>query len=130
MGTLVAVLTVVPARAQIRQYTPPGGAANEAGGRKAPLEAAVEGARWNLGSIRLDPAFWISDLSYADSSQENTDAELTARAGAGLRAYLPIGSKTTLAVVPEPASAALLAGGMALLAGWRRRKTPTPDAGN
>ena len=59
MGTVVATISAASAGAQIRQYTPPGGAANEAAGRKKGLELAVADARWNLGKLRLDPAFPI-----------------------------------------------------------------------
>lgn len=99
---IAAFSFVVPAGAQVRQYTPPGGAANEAAGRKEALEQAVEEARWHAGPVRLDPAFWISDLSYVDNGEEGADADVTARAGLGLRAYLPVGSKTTVAAFALP----------------------------
>ncbi len=92
----------------MRQYTPPGGAADEAAGRKAALAEAVDQARWHAGPLRLDPAIWISDLAFVDrpgdSSGDATgsDSDLTARAGAGLRAYLPVGSKTTFAAYALP----------------------------
>ena len=50
----------------MRQYTPPGGAADEASGRKEALAEAVDEARWHAGPVRLDPAFWISDLAWVD----------------------------------------------------------------
>ncbi|MEZ5312650.1 MAG: hypothetical protein R2862_02855 [Thermoanaerobaculia bacterium] len=88
--------------AQVRQYTPPGGLGEELEGRKDRLEKAVEDARWHLGGLRLDPALWISDVSYVDSPAVGADSDLTARAGAGLRAYLPVGSKTTFAAYALP----------------------------
>lgn len=99
---LAALFVVVPAGAQVRQYTAPGGAANEAEGRKEALEKAVEEARWHAGPLRLDPAFWISDLTFVDSPDSGADSDLTARAGLGLHGYLPVGSKTTIALYALP----------------------------
>ncbi len=103
-----AVLSLVltsPLAAQVRQYTPPGGAADEATGRKESLDKAVEEARWHAGPVRLDPAIWISDLAWVDRPADavsDSGSDLTARAGAGLRAYLPVGSKTTVAAYALP----------------------------
>jgi len=105
----LAVLAILaansPVAAQVRQYTPPGGAQDEAAGRKEALEKAVEEARWHAGPVRLDPAFWISDLAWVDRPADavsDAGSDLTARAGAGLRAYLPVGSKTTVAAYALP----------------------------
>ncbi len=105
LAALVSLVLTSPLAAQVRQYTPPGGAQNEAAGRKEALEKAVEEARWHAGPLRLDPALWISDLSFVDRPAEDlsgTNSDLTARAGAGLRAYLPVGSKTTVAAYALP----------------------------
>ncbi|MEO7971989.1 MAG: hypothetical protein ABIU84_00270, partial [Thermoanaerobaculia bacterium] len=94
-----------PLGAQVRQYTPPGGAADEAAGHKEALAKAVEDARWHAGPVRLDPAFWISDLAWVDRPADDvtgSGSDLTARAGAGLRAYLPVGPKTTFAAYALP----------------------------
>jgi PEP-CTERM motif len=50
--------------------------------------------------------------------------------GAGANDYLELdGPITGMALVPEPATAALLAGGLAGLAGWaRRRRSSAPSA--
>lgn len=95
-------LSLTPVTAQTRQYTPPGGAADDRQGRREALEAAVEEARWDVGPLRLDPAFWISDLSWVDDPAGGADADLTARVGAGLRGYLPLGSRTTIAAYALP----------------------------
>ena len=103
-----AVLSLVltsPLAAQVRQYTPPGGAQDEAAGRKEALENAVEEARWHAGPVRLDPAFWIGDLAWADRPADavsDAGSDLTGRIGAGLNAYLPVGSKTTFAAYALP----------------------------
>jgi hypothetical protein len=95
----------------VRQYTPPGGAAEEAFGRKEALAKAVEEARWHAGPVRVDPAFWISDLAWVERSDSAGDggsgaaadgSDLTGRVGAGLNAYLPVGSKTTFAAYAMP----------------------------
>ncbi len=105
LAALVSLVLTSPLAAQVRQYTPPGGAQNEAAGRKEALEKAVEEARWHAGPVRLDPALWISDLSWVDRPADavsDAGSDLTARAGAGLRAYLPVGSKTTVAAYALP----------------------------
>jgi hypothetical protein len=105
LSSLTSPLLSTPLAAQVRQYTPPGGGADEAAGRKGALEKAVEEARWHAGPLRLDPAIWISDLAWVDSPSGGDDesgSDLTARAGAGLRGYLPIGSKSTLALYALP----------------------------
>jgi hypothetical protein len=92
----------------VRQYTPPGGAADEAFGRKEALAEAVDEARWHAGPLRLDPAFWISDLAWVDRSDDavtdsgSDGSDLTGRVGAGLNAYLPVGGKTTFAAYALP----------------------------
>ena len=94
-----------PLAAQVRQYTPPGGAADQARGHKDALAKAVEESRWHAGPVRLDPAFWVSDLAWVDRPADavsESGSDLTARAGAGLRAYLPVGSKTTVAAYALP----------------------------
>jgi len=107
-STLTSLVLSPPLAAQVRQYTPPGGGAAEALGRQKALEQAVEEARWHAGPLRLDPAIWISDLAWADSTAggtsgvDATGSDLTARAGVGLRAYLPVGAKTTLAAYALP----------------------------
>ena len=105
LAALSLPISTSPLAAQVRQYTPPGGAADQAVGRKEALAVAVDEARWHAGPLRLDPAFWISDLAWVDRPAEapgDSGSDLTARAGAGLRAYLPVGSKTTFAAYALP----------------------------
>lgn len=105
LATLSLSAWTSPVAAQVRQYTPPGGAADQAFGRKEALANAVEDARWHAGPLRLDPAFWISDLAWVDrpaDSVSDDGSDLTGRIGAGLNAYLPVGSKTTFAAYAMP----------------------------
>ncbi|MEO8197744.1 MAG: hypothetical protein ABI689_13595 [Thermoanaerobaculia bacterium] len=105
LAGLSSLVLTSPLSAQVRQYTPPGGAADQGAGRQAAIEKAVEEARWHAGPLRLDPALWISDLSWVDRPAEDSsgsNSDLTARAGAGLRAYLPVGPKTTVAAYALP----------------------------
>ncbi len=105
LAALFSLVLTSPLAAQVRQYTPPGGAADEAIGRKAALETAVTDARWHAGPVRLDPAFWIGDLAWVDRPADavsDSGSDLTGRVGAGLNAYLPVGSKTTFAAYALP----------------------------
>ena len=112
-GTLALLLlfvTAQPARAQFAQYTTPGGGSEDPRTRKEALDDAIANARWKLGALRLDPWFGLRDLGYlgdaerrdADETTEERDAQLTATVGAGLRAYLPVGSRVVLAAHALP----------------------------
>ena len=111
---LVAALAVassflaLPLPAQFAQYTAPGAlAAGPENARKA-LEKAVEEARWKLGPLRVEPVLGLSDLAYVDNARgatgdgSGTDGDLTATVTAGLRGYLPVGSRSTLALFALP----------------------------
>jgi hypothetical protein len=90
--------------AQSTQYTPPGTLGRPIVDRREALERAVEGARWRLGAVRIEP--WIGLREVARVEQETagggTESDLTATAGAGLRFYLPVGSRATLAAETLP----------------------------
>ncbi|MCU0293979.1 MAG: hypothetical protein MUF10_18675, partial [Thermoanaerobaculaceae bacterium] len=63
------------------------------------IESAMETARWHLGPVRLQPWIGIRNFGYVDNATGSTDnpqSDFTISAGAGLRAYLPVGSKTIL----------------------------------
>ena len=96
---LVWLAAASPAIAQFQQYTPPGGPDLSDTERKERLAEAVEQARWDLGSVRVDPWFGIRDVGYVDRGDDLTsgeDPDLTASVGAGLRFYLPTGPDATL----------------------------------
>jgi len=80
------------------QYTSPGSGMNITPNRKEQLDRAIEDARWNLGPVRVQPWFGISNISYRDniptapvdaSGQQATTDDVTATGGAGLKLYLP-----------------------------------------
>lgn len=101
LAVTLTLIVTAPAAGQFAQYTSPGELGRVPQNQSEALEKAVEEARWKLGPLRLDPAFWISDISWYDDPVTG-EGDLTARAGAGLRGYVPIGSKTTLALYALP----------------------------
>lgn len=92
-----ATVAPLPVRGQFAQYTQPG-AVSGAGPEltREAFEAALAEAPWHLGSVRVDPWFGLSDLSWSANPLGTTEGmdpegDLTASAGAGLRAHLPTG---------------------------------------
>ena len=90
------------------QYTVLGGAPASVPDEDA-LRRNVEDARWSAGPFKIQPWFGLRDVSYVRNQQslsgttEETDDQLTITAGAGIRAYAPVGTKTVWAahVLPE-----------------------------
>lgn len=93
-------LAALPAAAQWRQYTPPGGPDSRDTDPETVIEQEMENARWNLGPLRLSPWFGINQLAYVDDvfagsgSEEESFSDFNAVVGAGLTGYLPSGSDT------------------------------------
>ncbi|HPW54856.1 MAG TPA: hypothetical protein PLP31_03910 [Thermoanaerobaculaceae bacterium] len=88
-----------PAQAQFTQYFAPGSLGETEDPLRRQIEQAMERARWRLGPIRLEPWIGIRNLGYIDNvygSANSPVSDFTVSAGAGLRAYLPVGSKTFL----------------------------------
>lgn len=102
-----SLLLASPAAAQFAQYTPPGGPDGRPEPLQERLEGAMEEARWRLGPVRLEPWLGLEDVGWVDNlsgdEAEDTGGDLTATAGAGLRAYLPTGPKVVWAahLLPE-----------------------------
>jgi hypothetical protein len=93
------------ARAQFDQYTSPGGPTERPRDRKELLQEYLRDARWRLGPLRVDPWFSLSDVEYVDNSfgsSTGEEADVTATAGAGLRAYLPAGPDVVVALHALP----------------------------
>ena len=94
--------------AQFDQYTAPAGPAERPRDRREQLKGYVEEARHHLGPVRLDPWVSLHDVEYLRNAFGGTDtqdpvSDVTATVGAGLRAYLPLGSDVTVAahLLPE-----------------------------
>lgn len=98
--TVVAlVLAAAPAGAQFQQYFAPGSLGETEDPLRKQIESAMEEARWHLGPVRLQPWIGIRNFGYVDNatgSADNPQSDITITAGAGLKAYLPVGSKTIL----------------------------------
>ena len=100
----MCVAVAGPLGAQSTQYIAPGtlGAAFE--NRREAIKSALESARWHLGAVRLEP--WLSLRELAWVEERNPDGsrqrDLTATAGAGLSALLPVGGRTTLVAQALP----------------------------
>ncbi|MCP4658041.1 MAG: hypothetical protein GY856_21740 [bacterium] len=96
-------LVAAAASAQFVQYTTPGTHLQPPEATQERLDAAMESARWRLGRLLLHPWLELRDVGYIDRSARTDKSVLTATVGAGLRAYLPAGSRWTWAahVLPE-----------------------------
>ncbi len=107
IGALVIALSLgcaIGAEAQFNQYTAPGSLGQVQQSRKDQIKEAVKNARWHLGAVRLQPWIGIRDLSFVSDLGLGTGqgTDVTATVGAGLKAYLPIGPKATLAAHALP----------------------------
>jgi hypothetical protein len=93
------------AQAQFPQYIPPGSLGIPSVTDYDELQKSLGNAPWRVGPMRFQPYFVLRDVGYVDnvfpSGAEVSD--VTATAGAGIKAFLPLGSKVTLAahVLPE-----------------------------
>lgn len=99
-AALAAALTLlVPAgaRGQFAQYTQPGTTSGGGGPTSQEgLDRALEEALWRFGPVRVDPWIGLRNLSWnsnptATTEDQGPEGDLSATAGAGLRAYLPTG---------------------------------------
>jgi hypothetical protein len=96
---MAALIVLVPtgAQGQFSQYTQPGtSSVGDAGVSQEQLDQAIDQAPWQLGPIRVQPWIGLRDLAWnanptGASEAEDPEGDLSATAGAGLRAYLPTG---------------------------------------
>lgn len=101
----MALLCGLPAAAQLSQYTAPGALTRGSGATKDELDRETEEARWHLGPLRLSPVVALRDAAYVSNVFTGTSADepdFTITLAAGLRGYLPIGSKSYLALDALP----------------------------
>jgi hypothetical protein len=106
-GVQAAVLFLVAgaAAAQFPQYIAPGSLAVPTVEPRTSLEKSVGNAPWKAGPFRLQPYVVVRDLGYVDNVFPSGArvSDTTATAGLGIKAYLPLGNRVTLAahVLPE-----------------------------
>ncbi len=108
MGIAAFVVASSSAQAQFVQYTTPGDVLRTEVIDQERLEQSMETARWRVGRLFADPWIGLTDLSIVSSSEDDdgvvTDRDrLRVSGGAGIRAYVPVGSRSTWAVhvLPE-----------------------------
>ena len=75
---------------------------------QAEIDKALNAAPWRVGKLFVSPWIGLTDLAVTSESQDDGDERrssnlLRASGGAGLRAYLPLGRRATVAghVLPE-----------------------------
>lgn len=94
-----AWLIVAPLGAQ---YNPPGtSVADRDVTDEEELRSGLEEASWRLGVLRLQPWIGIRDASFVTSSTDD-ETDVTASAGAGVRAYVKTGPKVVWAAHALP----------------------------
>jgi hypothetical protein len=92
--------------AQSPQYIAPGALGLPRDTLREQVEQGVEEARWRLGPLRVEPVLRLHDVAYTDNAfgsvEEEAVADWTATAGAGAKAYLPLGDAVlALHALPE-----------------------------
>lgn len=95
----LALALAGPAQAQFTQYFAPGSLGETEDPLRKQIEQAMERARWRLGPIRLEPWIGIRNIGYVDNvygTEDGKTSDFTVNAGVGMRAYLPLGSRTVL----------------------------------
>lgn len=101
LGSLILFSCSSSAFGQFTQYRPPGEFKEQRESVDQTLERSMQEAQWRLGALLVDPWLALRDLGYIDEG-EPFGSDVTATVGAGLRAYLPIGNPTTLALHALP----------------------------
>ncbi len=104
---LLAVAGSPPLRAQFAgQYTAPGvPSALRYSPSKADFQNKLQGSPWKAGALHLSPWIGLRDASVVNllnSQGETGEEDFTLTVGAGLRGYLPAGSKFLLAAHALP----------------------------
>ncbi|MEM7351578.1 MAG: hypothetical protein AAF657_12350 [Acidobacteriota bacterium] len=101
----ILCLAGIDAQAQFVQYNPPGTFEEKRESTEELLERSIKEARWRWGRFYAHPWIGIRNITYVDpvtgvDGVETTD--FTASVGAGVRAYMPVGSELTLAIHALP----------------------------
>jgi hypothetical protein len=99
IGKLLAAawlaFTATSVVAQPNKYSAPGRLGIDPGRDRDRLEQTLEDALWTFGRLRVDPWIGLREVAWVEPADR--DGDLTASIGAGVRAYLPVGSKSTFA---------------------------------
>ncbi|MBZ5590456.1 MAG: hypothetical protein LAO05_18045 [Acidobacteriia bacterium] len=98
-------LVAATAGAQAVQYTAPGSLAEEQIPTQERLKAAMDEARYHLGSLRFGPLLALKDVAWVNNvfgTETNQKSDFTATLAAGGDAYLPVGHRMTLGVYALP----------------------------
>ena len=67
------------------------------------IDDSLEESRWRLGRLYVEPWYALREISYDERESSSSRSDLNVTVGAGLRGYLPFGSRFVLAghVLPE-----------------------------
>jgi hypothetical protein len=97
LATALQAPLALPAAAQFPQYTAPGTLADIRASTRENIEGEIEDARWETGPFRISPWLGLKNASYTGnvfaSGPEDEVSDVTATAGAGVRVYVPFGTK-------------------------------------
>ena len=87
-----------PLAAQFTDYRPPGKGVEELApaDRKGQIDDAIENARWKLGALHVQPWAGIRDIVFTTGGRQGEEEDLGVSFGAGLLAFLRLGSKFAL----------------------------------
>ncbi|MFQ5525870.1 MAG: hypothetical protein ACE5GX_06365 [Thermoanaerobaculia bacterium] len=108
LGTLsLIVLGTGPLAAQFVQHLPAGSLATRAESAAESARRNSENAPWKLGKLALDPRFSVRDLGYhenvfANAGETSAVNDFRGTVGAGLAAYLNLGSKSLASAFVTP----------------------------
>ncbi|HXT21090.1 MAG TPA: hypothetical protein VN923_10090, partial [Thermoanaerobaculia bacterium] len=100
------VLLLAVAAPAAAQYRDAGEGLELLPNRKEQLEKALDDAPWTFGKLRVAPWIGLRNVNYVrelDAQGREQEGDLTATAGAGLRAYLKLGTHAIAAAhaIPE-----------------------------
>ena len=98
-------LVAATAGAQFVEYTAPGSLAEEQIPTRERLKAAMDEARYHLGSLRFGPLLALKDVAYVSNvfnTATNQKSDITATLAVGGDGYLPVGHRMTLGMYAVP----------------------------
>jgi hypothetical protein len=102
---IAIVLVAATARAQFAQYIPPGSLGLQQPPTKERLEAAMEGAQFRLGPMRLATWFALENVNWVNNvygTATDQKSDFTATVSMGLHGYIPSGRKLVFAFYALP----------------------------